>query len=322
MITRRLAATLALLLVTPACEKKAVEKADRLSGVDSRLLASRPPRTDLQVAEGWLQCIDCQGSYLAELKALPAVRQDSVVRFLSSALLNGPDSAHSSLIDRQLLRTWRANSAYVVRHGEKAPDNAKDFVNHYRRSVNVIWRSRAAASLGVLRTPTALQALDSAHRLPLDSIFGSDSTISRAVRWALADTARKGLPGEGPKDSVASKGSVQKAPTCQEVAAKPDSYLQTQVSWIGVKRADYQTTVEGREVKVFVFSCSDSLGHVQADTSYFAFDGKVAKTDHDPDTKVAQKVIGKVHLALELALGQGHKKRLMPYLAEVYLRVP
>jgi hypothetical protein len=175
--------------------------------------------------------------------------------------------------------------------------------------------------------------LDSAEHLPLDSIYGSDSTISRAVQWALADTASTGQPGAVlkqnaishvvvRKDSVAPDSVVQKAPTCQEVAAKPDSYLQTQVSWIGVKRADYQTTVEGREVKVFVFSCSDSLGHVLADTSYFAFDGKVAKTDHDPDTKVAQKVIGKVHLALELALGQGHKKRVMPYLTDVYLRVP
>jgi hypothetical protein len=326
MKSRRMAANVACLVLTAACVN-----------------ADRVPRTNVQVAEGWLQCIDCMGSYLGKLDRLPTAEKDSIVRFFSSALLEGPDSAHSLVINRELLRTWRANSAYAVRRGENPHDTAKDFVQHYRRSVNVIWRSRGATALGVLRTSAALQALDSARKLPLDSISGSDSTISRAVEWALADTGRTGQPEAFLKDSatanvvvrkdstkphvVVRKDSatpnvvVPKTPTCQEVAADPKTYLQTTVSLIGRQHKFTEASVDGRSVPLVVFTCSDSLGHALDDKSYFAFEGKTAKGFSSADTSVAREVTGLVYLAPEVPLG--HKvTRVMPYLTQVEVRAP
>jgi hypothetical protein len=146
-----------------------------------------PPRTDLQIAEGWLQCIDCLGSYLPRLHQLPAARRDSIVRFFASALLDGPDSARRARIDRDLLRIWRADSAYAARHGDSLAFGGKQFVQRYRRPIEVILRTRAATALGVLRTPQGLQALDSALKLPLESIKFPDSSLRRAVERARAN---------------------------------------------------------------------------------------------------------------------------------------
>ena len=333
MKSSRLVASVACLLLTTACGK-----------------AERAPRTELQVAEGWLQCIDCLGSYLTELGKLRQARKDSIVQFLASSLLNGPDSAQSSRIERELIRMWRADSAYAARDGKKPHDTANDFVQHYGRSVNVIWRSRAATALGVLRTPAALQALDSAGHLPLDSIYGSDSTISRAVGWALADSGGTGLPGVVPKKSATSKvvvpkdsaiphvvvrkdsatpvvpkdsatPVVPKAPTCQEVAADPKTYLQTTVSLIGRQHKFTEASIDGRSVPLVVFTCWDSVAHAFDLNSYFAFDPNAAKGYSSADSSVARKVTGLVYQAPLVPLGH-QVARVMPYLKEVEVRAP
>jgi hypothetical protein len=334
-----------LLLLTTACH----EKERHLPGQPVR-----PPRTDRQVAEGWLQCIDCIGTYLTELKKLDPEKKDSIVQFLSSALLNGPDRANSLLIDRRLLRTWRANSAYAVRHQDTLKSTANDFVKHYRQSAEVIWRSRAATALGVLGTDSAMAALKRADSLPLDSISGSDSTISRAVKWALADKGRTGRPEAVskdhaipkvvvPKDStiphvvvrkdsatpnvVVRKDSVPpnvvvpKTPTCQEVAADPKTYLQTTVSLIGRQHKFTEASVDGRSVPLVVFTCWDSVAHAFDINSYFAFDPNTAKGYSGADSSVARKVTGLVYQAPMVPLGH-QVARVMPYLKEVEVRAP
>ena len=64
------------------------------------------------------------------------------------------------------------------------------YLDRYRQGFETMWRTRAATALGVLGTPDALAALDTALHLPLDSIAGGDSTLRVSVRWARSDSGR------------------------------------------------------------------------------------------------------------------------------------
>ncbi len=70
------------------------------------------PLSDIEAARAWLECIDCEGPFLKRLADLPAARRDSVVRFLGTALREGPDSARTARHDRELMRIWASDSAY------------------------------------------------------------------------------------------------------------------------------------------------------------------------------------------------------------------
>jgi hypothetical protein len=117
---------------------------------------------------------------------------------------------------------------------------------------------------------------------------------------------------------------AQDPPSCQEVTAHPEKYLQTKVTLIGLLHATTTATADGRNVTVFVFVCSDQLGHQLDYTSFFAFEGKAAKKDPGADNSVAQKISGVVHAALEVPLANGRYqvKPVMPYLTEVEVRAP
>lgn len=152
-----------------------------------------PPLTDMEVAQGWLECIDCQGPFLARLAALRGARQDTVVGFLRTALAAGPDSARRARHTRDLLRTWAADSAYAARHGNPVvgahmPDA---YIHRYQLGLTVKWKSRAAVALGVIRTSAALQALDSAA-VPVPPTH-ADSVVQRYVEAARADSGRQAL---------------------------------------------------------------------------------------------------------------------------------
>ena len=151
-----------------------------------------PPLTELQVAEHWLACIDCAGPFLKELTQLPPDRQDTVVRFLRSALLQGPDSARSARLEHELLRSWSDDSLYRLRRGEDPPEQSKPaFLARYRQGFRAKWRGRAALALGVIRDDTALAALDSALLLP--AVDRGDSAVQRLVKQAQADSSREAL---------------------------------------------------------------------------------------------------------------------------------
>lgn len=160
-----------------------------LSCLDSGVRRPRP-LTELGIAGAWLECIDCRGSFLRRLAATPQPRRDSVVRFLASALLRGPDSVRRARHDRGLRRRWNADSAYAVSHGDTLHVSRVDFLNRYGRGFEVMWRSRAATALGVLRTGEALAALDSAIHVSFDSLAPGDKTIMRAISRALSDSGR------------------------------------------------------------------------------------------------------------------------------------
>jgi hypothetical protein len=159
--------------------------------------------SDLQVAEAWLQCIDCQGSFLKRLNELPANSKDTVTRFLRSALLSGPDSARVRRHTRDMLRTWQADSIDRVQHRLPARPSTQlaSLLARYQRSFEVLWRGRAATALGVIRTSTALAALDDAFQGPLND--RGDSTVRRMVERAKADSGRTVLRSE-----LASRGSI------------------------------------------------------------------------------------------------------------------
>ena len=150
-----------------------------------------PPLTDLEVAQGWLECIDCQGPFLARLVALRGASQDTVVQFLRAALAVGPDSARRSRHTRDLQRTWLVDSAYRARHAKPIVSLQDDYIKRYELGFRVKWKSRAALALGVIRTPAALQSLDSAAApTPLTH---PDSVVQRYVEAARADTGRMAL---------------------------------------------------------------------------------------------------------------------------------
>jgi hypothetical protein len=146
------------------------------------------PLTDLGVAAAWLECLDCQGAFLQRIRGVPPGNRDTVTRFLASALLNGPPSDRVSRLERDLRRTWYADSAYAARQGDLLRTKLADFLVQNRRGFDVLWRSRAATALGVLRTDSALAALERALKLPFDSIAPGDSTIPRAIVSAQRDS--------------------------------------------------------------------------------------------------------------------------------------
>lgn len=172
----RVTATIALLLASSCLD---------CSGV------SRPrPLTDLGVAEAWLECIDCRGSYLQRFAATRDRRRDAVVRFLASALLNGPDSSRRARHERGLRRAWNADSAYAARLGQTPYFSRDEFLNRYGRGYEIMWRSRAAIALGVLRTQEALSGLDSASVMSFGTGPEGDSAIMEAVLRARSDSER------------------------------------------------------------------------------------------------------------------------------------
>jgi len=169
------------------------------------------PLTNLQVAEAWLDCIDCQGPFLQRLHE-SASDNDTIVRFLRAALLQGADSARRARHERELLRAWVNDSLYRERRGlsqkaESLPARGHTFdgavmhvmplrsqaafLDRYRRGLDVKWRSRAATALGVIRSDSALAALNSALLVaPTDH---GDSIVQRWVERARADTGLEAL---------------------------------------------------------------------------------------------------------------------------------
>jgi hypothetical protein len=172
----RVTATIALLWAT--------------SCVDSSGVSRPRPLSELGVAEAWLGCIDCRGSFLQRLAATPDRRRDSVVRFLASALLNGPDSGRRARHKRGLRRIWNADSAYAASLGQTLHASRDEFLHRYGRGYEIMWRSRAAIALGVIRTHGALSALDSASVMSFGTGAEGDSTIMREILRARSDTGR------------------------------------------------------------------------------------------------------------------------------------
>ncbi|MGH7514906.1 MAG: hypothetical protein ACREOQ_18530 [Gemmatimonadales bacterium] len=144
------------------------------------------PLSDLQVAEAWLHCMDCHGSFLRRLHEMPARSQDTVTKFLGVALINGPDSARTARHTSDLVRAWQADSSSRVRRGEKPDTGFSSFTSRYQDGFDTRWRTRAAVALGVIRTPAAISALDGGLGLPL--LDKGDSVVRRAVIRARSDT--------------------------------------------------------------------------------------------------------------------------------------
>jgi hypothetical protein len=150
-----------------------------------------PPLADLQVAESWLECIDCQGPFLRRLKESSS-GNDTVVRFLRAALLQGPDSARRARHELALLRAWADDSLYRARLDLAVPAQSKNtFLDRYRQGFEAKWRGRAAMALGVIRGDTALAALDSALLIP--AIGHGDSLVLDWVKEAQADSGLQAL---------------------------------------------------------------------------------------------------------------------------------
>jgi hypothetical protein len=151
---------------------------------DWRSPRPKPP-TDLEVAEAWLKCIDCQGSFLKRIGEVRGESRDTITRLFSSALLAGPGSIRLARREQGLQRSWHADSIYRDSLGVGIPER-DSIVALYLRGFEVTWRSRAAKALGVIGSNEALAALDSASRLPLCT--KGDTVIHRAVQQAKPDT--------------------------------------------------------------------------------------------------------------------------------------
>jgi hypothetical protein len=144
------------------------------------------PLSDLQVAEAWLHCIDCHGSFLKRLHEMPARSQDTVTKFLRVALINGPGSARTARQTSDLVRVWQADSSSRANRGEKPDTGFSSFMSRYQKGFDTRWRTRAAVALGVIRTPAALAALTDGLQLPYQD--HGDSAVRRAVIRARSDT--------------------------------------------------------------------------------------------------------------------------------------
>ena len=147
-----------------------------------------PQPSAIELAQGWLECIDCQGPFLRRLSQLRPASRDSVVRFLRGALLQGPDSARRTRHERDLARAWVSDSVYRARMdlADASNDQHKSFLKRYREGFHTKWRGRAATALGVIRTGRALAVLDSALQAP-DTSFG-DSLVRREIERARSDS--------------------------------------------------------------------------------------------------------------------------------------
>jgi hypothetical protein len=165
-----------------------------------------PPLTDLQVAERWLQCIDCAGPYLVRLSR-KRKDQDTVVRFLRTALLRGPDSARRGRHEREVLLAWARDSVSAAGGAphvavldtspmmvhqppppQLTPQQARAaFVARYEQGFEATWRGRAAFALSAIGTRTALAALDSALLVPPAS--KGDSAVHKWIEQAKADSS-------------------------------------------------------------------------------------------------------------------------------------
>jgi hypothetical protein len=145
------------------------------------------PLSALELAQGWLECIDCQAPFLRRLHDLSPTGQDSVVRLLGVALLKGPDSTRRARHERDLARAWASDSVYRDRlHLAPPSTSQKAFLDRYREGFYAKYRGRAAMALGVLRTPRALAALDSAAQIR-DTTFG-DSVVQQRIERARSDS--------------------------------------------------------------------------------------------------------------------------------------
>jgi hypothetical protein len=154
-----------------------------------RLHPNQPgPRrlTDLEVAERWLHCIDCHGSFLKRLRDMPSHSRDTVTKFLHLALIEGPDSLRAIRRDSDLVRSWRADSISRARIGKPPSASFVEFMDRYRTGFDTRWQIRAAIALGVIRTPAAFSALADAQGIP--PVTHGDSLIRSAVERAQADS--------------------------------------------------------------------------------------------------------------------------------------
>jgi hypothetical protein len=169
------------------------------------------PLSNLEVAEAWLQCSDCRGPFLRRIYETRGRDRDTVTRFLRSALLVGPDSAVMGRVQESLQRTWLHDSLFRVRsrtiglvvtpggHPVVIPADTvsptgsqrASFLSRYTRGFEVRWRGRAAIGLGVIRSDTALAALDSALRIPPQE--RADTVLQRMVERTKADSGRLAL---------------------------------------------------------------------------------------------------------------------------------
>lgn len=154
------------------------------------------PLSDLQVAEGWLHCIDCQGPFLKQLANMPARNQDTVTKFLRSALLLGPDQKRAVQVRRDFEQAWRADSLSRQRRGVPAGSSLVDFLQRYERGFEVRWRSRAAVALSVIGTQQARSALQDGLGLPLQD--KGDSIVRNWVEKSIADSSTHAAVGHYP----------------------------------------------------------------------------------------------------------------------------
>ena len=186
----------------------------------------RPPRpkplTNLEIAEAWLRCIDCRGSFLRRISELRGKSRDSVMDFFTTALLTGPDSSRRVRREAALRRTWVRDSIYRTRIGVGILKQ-DSIVQLYSRGFEVTWRSRAAAGLAVIGGNTALAALDSALNLAVHN--QRDNIILRALQQAKADSALKGLNVVPPAgtDSGAATGTVKASDSITRRVGTSDS---------------------------------------------------------------------------------------------------
>jgi hypothetical protein len=157
------------------------------SNVPMRRTSGPRPPTDIELVESWLECIDCQGPFLKRLHDLPGARRDSMVKLLSSALRDGPSSARRARHERDLERAWISDSAYrQTLDLTETSQTHTAFLKRYREGFDAKWRGRAAMALGVIRTPSALAALDSALGAP--AVGFGDSVVQKWVARARSDT--------------------------------------------------------------------------------------------------------------------------------------
>jgi len=146
------------------------------------------PLDDFEITEAWLECFDCQEGFFNRLSGMSAGHKDSITRLLSAALFNGPDSAHSARFERGLRRTWVADSLYLVNQGDTSTYDFGSYLTRYRRGYEITWRRRAAIALGVIRTDSALAALDLALK-QLPQVTFVDSVLYRTIEQARGDSA-------------------------------------------------------------------------------------------------------------------------------------
>lgn len=111
--------------------------------------------------DAWLLCYDCTDGELDSLTA-DGRAHPAVVESLSTDLLAGPTAVRRQHIEKQLERSFDADTAYEIAAGLAPGISLVDYVTRYADNYVAVYRAHAGIALAAVGGGRAKTALDSA----------------------------------------------------------------------------------------------------------------------------------------------------------------